>query len=444
MSTLSKSVARHVHVAAASVRPSSAAPGIARAGRRRHFATEAATGSLAGLTDEQQAIQDLARQFSREEVVPRAAEYDRSMAASRLLFPWDIIKKGHEAGLMNLHVPEDCGGPGLGVFTSALVSEELGYGCTGVSTGTLVLFRSQPTVFEANGLASAPVIVAGSDEQKREYLGRLTAEPLIASYCVTEPSAGSDVANIATRAVKDGDKYILNGSKCWITGAGHANWFFVLAVTDASAKANKRLSGFIVDANTPGITIDSKLINMGQRCSDTRLLTFDNVAVPVKNLLGKEGDGFKIAMKAFDITRPLVASAAVGLAQRALSEAAWYAQERKTFGKPIIQHQAIGTMLAQMAVGVESSRALVWKAGLAKDGGDPRNTYYASLAKALASETAVSNANKAVQIFGGSGFNTEYPVEKLYRDAKIFELYEGTTQIQHIIISRQVEKDHAI
>ncbi|KAK4057753.1 hypothetical protein OIO90_001401 [Microbotryomycetes sp. JL221] len=397
--------------------------------KRQQFATDASAGSsLGGLNDEQQAIQDLARSFSHDEIVPRAAEYDRSMA-----FPWEIVRKGHEAGLMNLHVPEDCGGPGLGVFTSALVSEELGYGCTGVST-----------VFEANGLASAPVIVAGTDEQKKEYLGRLTAEPLIASYCVTEPSAGSDVANIATRAVKEGDKYILNGSKCWITGAGHANWFFVLAVTDASAKANRRLSGFIVDANTPGITIDSKLINMGQRCSDTRLLTFDNVAVPAKNLLGGEGDGFKIAMKAFDITRPLVASAAVGLAQRALSEAARYAQERKTFGRPIIQHQAIGTLLAQMAIAVESSRALVWKAGLAKDAGDSRNTYYASLAKALASESAVANANKAVQIFGGSGFNTEYPVEKLYRDAKIFELYEGTTQIQHIIISRQVEKDHAI
>ncbi|GAA5891839.1 hypothetical protein JCM8208_002908 [Rhodotorula glutinis] len=403
------------------------------------------------LTEEQASIRELARQFTANEIIPVAAEHDRTMK-----YPWEVIKKAHAEGLLNVHVPEEYGGAGLSVMSSSLVSEELAYGCTGIQTA-----------IEANGLASAPVIIGGNDAQKRKYLGRLTEEPLMCAYGVSEPGAGSDVASITTKATLEGDKYVINGSKCWITNGGVANWYFVLAKTDASGKPHKSLSGFIVDADTPGITVENKLINMGQRCSDTRIINFENVVVPKENLLGKEGDGFKIAMGAFDITRPLVASGAVGLAQRALAEAAKYAHDRKTFGVPIIQHQAIGTMLAEMAIGVENSRNAVWRASCAKDANDPRTTYLASIAKAYASATAVSNADKCVQIFGGAGFNTEYPAEKLYRDAKIFTLYEGTTQvsptlplaptplapppdppypplqIQNLIISRVVANDYA-
>ncbi|GAA6044582.1 hypothetical protein JCM8097_000721 [Rhodosporidiobolus ruineniae] len=395
----------------------------------RTYASEAGYtgGPTFELTEEQVAVRELARQFTANEIVPVAAEYDRTMK-----YPWEVIKKAHAEGLVNVHVPEEYGGAGLSVFSSSLVSEELAYGCSGIQTA-----------IEANGLASAPLIVAGSDAQKRKYLGRLVDEPLMAAYGVSEPGAGSDVAGISTKATKEGDGYVINGSKMWITNGGVANWYFVLAKTDPSAKPHKSLSGFIVDADTPGITVESKLINMGQRCSDTRIINFENVVVPKENLLGKEGDGFKIAMSAFDITRPLVASGAVGLAQRALAEAAKYAHERKTFGTPIIQHQAISTMLAEMAIGVECSRNAVWRAALAKDAADPRTTYLASIAKAFASRTAVVNADKAVQIHGGAGYNTEYPVEKLFRDSKIFELYEGTTQIQNLIISRVVANDYA-
>ncbi|KAB5587980.1 Acyl-CoA dehydrogenase [Ceratobasidium theobromae] len=251
----------------------------------------------------------------------------------------------------------------------------------------------------------------------------MTEEPLVAAYGVTEPGAGSDVANISTRAVKNGDKWVLNGTKMWITNAGHANWFFVLARTDSSQPASRGMTGFVVEANSPGITLGKKEINMGQRCSDTRMVTFEDVQVPEEHVVGVPGEGFKIAMKAFDITRPLVASAAVGLAQRALEEATQYAQTRKTMGVPIIQHQAVAFMLADMAIQTEAARVLVWKAAWSKDAGQ-RNTFYASMAKTLASRTAVENANLAVQVFGGAGFNTEYPVEKLFRDSKIFELYE--------------------
>ncbi|BGP04353.1 hypothetical protein JCM10049v2_000151 [Rhodotorula toruloides] len=411
------------------LRTSRTAP-LLRARPTRSYASEASEytgGPTFELSEEQVGIRDLARSFTANEIIPVAAEYDRTMK-----YPWEVIKKAHAEGLLNVHVPEEYGGAGLSVMSSSIVSEELAYGCTGMQTA-----------IEANGLASAPLIVAGSDAQKRSYLGRLTEEPLMCAYGVSEPGAGSDVASIKTKAVREGDKFVLNGQKCWITNGGVANWYFVLAKTDPSAKPHKALSGFIVDASTPGITVENKLINMGQRCSDTRIINFENVVVPKENLLGREGDGFKIAMGAFDITRPLVASGAVGLAQRALAEAAKYAHDRKTFGVPIIQHQAIGTLLAEMAIGVETARNAVWRAACAKDNNDPRTTYLASVAKAYASRVAVTNADKCVQIHGGAGYNTEYPAEKLFRDSKIFELYEGTTQIQNLIISRVVANDYA-
>ncbi|OCF71200.1 acyl-CoA dehydrogenase [Kwoniella mangroviensis CBS 8886] len=367
---------------------------------RRSMASAArpATGPVSfALDDDQRGIQELAQSFTRDKIVPAAAEYDRSMA-----YPWPILKEAHSLGLLNTHIPEAYGGPELGLLECALVSESLAYGCTGMQTA-----------MEANGLAEAPLIVAASHETKMKYLGRMTEEPLMAAYCVTEPGAGSDVAGIKTKAEKKGDKWVLNGSKM-CTNAGHANWFFVLAVTDPSAPPSKGMTGFVVDADTQGIVLGKKEINMGQRCSDTRQVTFQDVVVPEENVLGKPGEGFKIAMKAFDITRPLVAAAAVGLAQRALEEATKYAQERKTMGQPIINHQGVAFMLADMAIGAEAARGLVWRAAWAKDCGE-RNTFYASMAKAFASKTAVENSNLGVQVFGGAGFNTEMPMEKLYR-----------------------------
>ncbi|KAI8907674.1 acyl-CoA dehydrogenase/oxidase [Powellomyces hirtus] len=372
-----------------------------------------------GLNAEQKELQDLARKFTLNEIIPKAAHHDRTGE-----YPTEILKKAWELGLMNLHIPEEHGGLGLSVLDCAIVTEELAFGCTGIQTAA-----------EANGLAQAPVILAGNKFQKDKYLGRMTEEPLMCAYGVTEPGAGSDVAGLQTRAVKKGDKWIINGGKMWITNGGKANWYFVLAKTDDNASTGKAFTGFIVDGNTPGITVGKKELNMGQRASDTRGITFEDVVVPEENVLGEVGAGFKIAMGAFDITRPLVAAGAVGLARRALDEAAKYSLERKTMGKPIASHQAVAFMLADMAIGVEAARNMTWKSAWLRDNGK-RNTYWASMAKAYASEVANKNAADAVQIFGGNGYNSEYPVEKLMRDAKIFMIYEGTSQVQRLVISR--------
>eukprot|EP01060_Flectonema_neradi_P005278 TRINITY_DN134_c1_g5_i1.p1 TRINITY_DN134_c1_g5~~TRINITY_DN134_c1_g5_i1.p1 ORF type:complete len:408 (+),score=101.84 TRINITY_DN134_c1_g5_i1:68-1225(+) len=366
------------------------------------------------LNEEQQMIQDMARKFAKEVMIPVAAHHDKTGE-----YPQDVFAKAWENGLANTHVPEQYGGPGLSNLDSVIITEELAYGCTGMGTA-----------LEANGLASAPVLVAGSEEQKTEYLGRLTAEPIQAAYCVTEPGAGSDVQGIKTKAVKKGDEYVVNGSKMWITNGGVANWYFLLAKSEEEG-----FLGFVVDADTPGITKLPKEINMGQRCSDTRGITFEDVVIPAKNLLGKPGDGFKIAMKAFDKTRPPVAMGAVGLARRAYEEAVAYAKERQTFGKAIAEHQAIQFMLADMLMGIEAGRLLVYQAAIAADEGK-RNTHLASMAKCFCADHANKVATDAVQIFGGNGFNSGYPVEKLMRDAKIYQIYEGTSQVQRMIISR--------
>ncbi|XP_054623931.1 medium-chain specific acyl-CoA dehydrogenase, mitochondrial isoform X2 [Dunckerocampus dactyliophorus] len=338
-----------------------------------------------------------------------------------------IIKKAWELGLMNSHIAEDYGGMGLSIFDSCLITEELAYGCTGVQTA-----------IEANSLGQMPVIIAGNDAQKKKYLGRMTEEPLMCAYCVTEPGAGSDVASVKTRAVRKGDEYVVNGQKMWITNGGKANWYFLLARTDPDPKCptNKAFTGFIVDADTPGVQAGRKEMNMGQRCSDTRGITFEDVRIPKENVLLGEGAGFKIAMGAFDKTRPPVAAGATGLAQRALDEATAYALERKTFGKLIAEHQAISFLLAEMAMKVELARMAYQRAAWEVDRGR-RNTYYASIAKAFAGDIANQVASDAVQIFGGNGFNSDYPVEKLMRDAKIYQIYEGTAQIQRLIISRE-------
>ena len=372
------------------------------------------------LTEEQVQIQELARKFAREEIIPKAAHHDQTGE-----FPREIVKKAWDIGLMNTHVPAEYGGAGLGVLDGCIITEEFAYGCTGIATA-----------MEANGLAAAPVIVAGNEEQKKEFLGRLTREPLFAAYCVTEPGAGSDVVGIRTFAKRVGDDYMINGEKMWITNASVANWYFLLAYTDPSAK-HRGMSGFIVPRETPGVTVGKKEKNLGQRASDTRGITFEDVKVPAKYLLGKEGDGFKIAMSAFDHTRPTVSSGAVGLARRAMDEAIKYATERSAFGQPIAKYQAVSFMIADMAKDVEAARLLVWQAAWAIDNGR-RNTKLASFAKAFAADVAMRVTTDAVQVFGGYGYSQEYPVEKLMRDAKIYQIYEGTSQIQRLIIAKEI------
>merc|ERR1711936_1399770 len=341
------------------------------------------------VTEEQQEFLDLAEQFTKNEIIPVAPHYDRTGE-----YPWPVLKKAHETGIM--------------------------------------------TAIEANGLGSMPVMIAGNHEQKKKYLGRLIEEPLMCAYGVTEPGAGSDVSGVKTKAEKKGDEWVINGQKMWITNGGVASFYFVLARTNPDPKcpASKAFTGFIVDRDTPGLTPGRKEQNMGQRASDTRGITFEDVVVPKENVLIGEGAGFKVAMGAFDKTRPPVAAGAVGIAQRALDEATKYATERKTFGTPIINHQAVNFMLADMAIGIESSRLCYMKAGWQADNGI-RNTYMASIAKCLAGDVANKAATDAVQVFGGNGFNCEYPVEKLMRDAKIYQIYEGTAQIQRIIIGRE-------
>ena len=372
------------------------------------------------LSSEQQSLIDLARDFGQKEMAPLVEKYDQSGE-----YPWPVIKKAHEVGLINTHIAPENGGLGLSVLDGCLIAEELSSFCSGMYTA-----------LEANGLAQAPLIVAGNDAQKKEFLEPLTQAPLMAAYAVTEPHAGSDVQGIKTTAKKVGSDYVINGSKMWITNASVANWFFVLAYTDKEAGV-KGMSGFMVPANTPGIEVGKKEKNLGQRCSDTRGIVFTDVKIPEKNRLGAEGDGFKIAMKAFDHTRPPVAAGALGVAKAAMQHAIRYAGERKTFGVPIAKHQAISFMIAEMAMNIEAARLLVWKSAYEIDQGR-RNTKFAAMAKAFAADMCNKVCTDAVQVFGGYGYSTEYPVEKLYRDSKIFQIYEGTSQIQRLIIAKEI------
>uniref|UniRef100_A0A914I5C0 Medium-chain specific acyl-CoA dehydrogenase, mitochondrial n=1 Tax=Globodera rostochiensis TaxID=31243 RepID=A0A914I5C0_GLORO len=341
-------------------------------------------------------------------------------------FPWEVIKKAHANGFMNVDIPSEYGGLDLELVSNVLISETIGYGCTGI--GTVIL---------GNDLAATPLIIGASEEVKKKFLSRLIDEPIMASYCVTEPGAGSDVAGLKTKAEKKGDEWVINGSKMWITNGGVANWYFVLARTDPKASTGTAFTAFVVDGDTPGIVRGKKEINMGQRCSDTRAISFEDVVVPSSQIIGAAGEGFKIAMKTFDKTRPIVAALAVGLAARALDEASKYSLERKTFGVPIAQHQGVSFLLADMAINLELSRLMTYKSAQEVDSGRP-GAYWASIAKCFAADTANQTAANTVQIFGGNGFNTEFPAEKLMRDAKIFQIYEGTSQIQRLVISRQL------
>jgi len=366
-------------------------------------------------------IRDLAKNFAQREIVPAAARYDHEQT-----FPHDIYQKARDVGLLNLTIPSEYGGGGQGVLELALVTEQLAWGCTGIG-GAIGL----------NAVASDAILVAGTEAQKREYLGRLVRGEL-GCYAATEPGAGSDVAGLQTRAVLRGNEYVLSGTKIWISNATEASFAVVFAKTDPAA-GHKGLSTFLVDFNRPGVSVGRKLEKLGQRASPAAEVYLEEVVVPRSALLGEVGAGFLVAMRVFDRSRPMNAASAVGLTQRCLDEALRYALERRTMGKPIIEHQAIGHKLADMAIRVEAARLLVHEASWLLDRG-LRNTTHAAFAKAFAADTATWAASEAVQVFGGMGYSTEFPVEKLYRDAKVLQIYEGTSEIQRNIIVRELSQ----
>jgi len=372
------------------------------------------------LSDDLKMLQNLARDFTRKEITPKAEHYDRTGE-----WPWEIFNKAREVGLVNLNIPEEYGGLGASVLEECIVGGEMAYGCTGIETALML-----------NQLASLPLLIAGTAKQKEQYLTRLTEEGKIMSYALTEPDAGSDVAGIKTTAIKKGDHYVLNGGKTWITDAPVASFFVVFAKTNPAA-GHRGMSCFMVERDYPGVSVGKPLEKMGQHAAQTAQVFFENVEVPEENRLGAEGDGFMIAMRVFDKSRPPVAAAATGLAHRALDEAVKYAGERTTFGQPIYQHQGVGFMLADMKIRAEAARDLAWKSAWLVDNGKP-NTTEAAIAKAFCADAAMQNATDAVQVFGGNGYSREYPVEKLMRDAKIYQIYEGTTQIQKLIIVREL------
>jgi acyl-CoA dehydrogenase len=370
------------------------------------------------LTDEQKSLREMAHDFAVREIRPVAWEYDKDGT-----WPQDTIEKAWDIGLMNSHIPEEYGGAGAGYLDGCLIEEELSWGCSGIQT-----------TLGCNGLATAPVIAGGSEEIKREYLGRLTEAPLLASFCLTEPDAGSDVASMRTTAVRRGDKYVINGAKCFITNGGYANWYTVYAKTDKEA-GQRGISAFVVPRDA-GVVVDKKEDKLGQRASNTATISFNDVEVPAENLLGEENHGFKLAMMTLDRTRPGVAAMATGIARAAFEFATDYSKERVQFGVPIAMHQAIQFMIADMATDIEAARLLTWKSAVMLDN-DERNTLISSHAKRFAADTAMKVTTDAVQIYGGYGFIKDYPVEKLFRDAKIMQLYEGTSQIQRLVIARE-------
>lgn len=372
-----------------------------------------------GLTEEQKMIQQLARDFARNEIAPVAEHYDKTHE-----YAWPVVKKAQELGLTCATIPEEYGGLGLSLFEEVLVQEELAWGCSGMSTAIGV-----------NNLAILPILIAGNEEQKKEYCGRMV-DGQLAAYCATEPEAGSDLASIKTTARKENDHYVLNGNKTFITGGTVADFYTVFAYTDPSVRY-KGMSCFIVDREWEGVSVGKPFEKMGQHASDTAEVIFDDVRVPESHLLGEEGIGFLVAMKVFDRSRPGTAAGAVGVAQRALDESIRYAKERTTWGKPLWQHQAVGHMIADMAIEVEAARLLVWKCAWDFDSGGS-NTMSTAFAKAYAADTAMKITTDAVQVFGGYGYMAEYPVEKLMRDVKIFQIYEGTSQIQREIVVREL------
>jgi len=374
------------------------------------------------LTEEQEQMQKCARDFAAAEIIPIAAEYDEKEE-----IPWQVIEKAYEAGLMNLAIPAELGGQGIDPLTAAIITEEIAYGCLGVN-GT----------FGANELAVQPILIAGTEEQKKQFLPDFCAKPQLAAFGLTEPEAGSDVSNVQTRAVRDGDHYVLNGNKCFITNGDSAALYTIFATIDKSL-GHKGLCAFIVPGDTPGIRGGKKEQKMGDRCSEVAEVILEDVRVPAADLLGKEGDGFKIAMETLDVTRPGIGAAAVGVARRAFEEARKYSLQRIQFGKPIAANQAIQFMFAEMATKIDAARLLVWRSAQYLASGR-RASKEGSMAKFYAADVAMEATVDALQIMGGSGYMRDYPVEKLMRDAKILQIYEGTNQVQRMVIAREILK----
>jgi acyl-CoA dehydrogenase len=372
------------------------------------------------MSDEHKGLIETARRFTKEKITPIAAECDH-----KSVFPMDVFKEAWEIGLINPTCPAEYGGAGMGELENAMIAEELSYGCTGIQTS-----------FLANGLALTPIKLGGNEEQKKKYLGLLASEPVMASYATSEPDAGSDVAGLKTKFTQHGDDYVLNGQKCWITNATYARFYVVFATSDANLR-HKGIAAFIVDRDTPGLRVGKKEDKLGQRASDTAQIFLEDVKVPKANLLAPAGHGFKLAMETFNQTRPDIGAAATGLMRRALDECVSYSKERKTFGTPIGNHQLIQWMLAEMAIRAEGTRLLYQKAAWNLDQG-LRDPIVSSFAKAYGADSAMQTAVDAVQIFGGNGYVKEYPVEKLMRDAKVLQIYEGTSQIQRLVIAKQL------
>jgi len=372
------------------------------------------------LSDDLKMLQQMARDFTAQEITPKAEHYDVSGE-----WPWPLFHKAREVGLVNLNIPEEYGGMGASVLEECLIAEEMAYGCSGIQTALML-----------NQLAMLPILIGGNNDQKKKYFPWLIEEGKVAAYCMTEPDAGSDVAGIKTTAIRQGDTYILNGSKTWITDGPVASFFTVFAKTDPDA-GHKGMSCFIVERDWPGVSTSKPLEKMGQHAAQACQVFFENVEVPAANLLGTEGGGFMIGMGVFDKSRPPVAAAALGVARRALDESVRYAGERTAFGQPISRFQGVGFMLSDMAIRVEAGRHLAYKSAWDVDNGH-RNTMSAAIAKSFCADAAMQNATDAVQVFGGNGYSREYPVEKLMRDAKIYQIYEGTTQIQKQIILREL------
>jgi len=370
-------------------------------------------------TPEQEALREMTHKFAANEIRPRAAEWDREG-----VFPLDLFRKAFDLGLMTGFIPEIYGGQGLTMLESCILEEEISWGCSGVATS-----------MNANALALGPILLAGTEEQKRAFVQPFATEFRFASFCLTEPGAGSDVGGISTTARRDGDGYVLNGRKCFITNGVHASQYTVFASTDRS-RGHKGLSAFVVPRETPGVSSGKKEDKMGQRASETSDVLFEDVLVPEANRLGAEGEGFKIAMRTIDYARAGVAAMAVGVARAAYEHAAGYGRQRVQFGQPIAMNQAIYFLLADMATDIEAARLLTWKAAWLADQGR-RNTKESSFAKAFAADLAMRAATDAVQIFGGYGYMKDYPVEKLMRDAKLLQIFEGTSQIQRMVIAKE-------
>ncbi len=372
------------------------------------------------LNEEQIAMQKMAIDYVENEIIPVAAEYDEKEE-----MPVDLVRKMAAEGFSSINIPEEYGGAGMDEATLCLVFEELGRGCAGIATSV-----------GANSLASLPILLAGNEEQKKKYLTAISRGKL-ASFCLTEPNAGSDVSAISTTAMKDGNEYVLNGCKCFITNGTYADYYVIFAIVDPKRGA-RTLTPFIVEKGTPGLSADKKEKKMGIRASNTAEVILDSVRIPEENRLGKEGGGFRAAMETFDMSRPMIAILSVGLARAAYEAAAEYARERVQFGKPIIQQQAIQFMLADMVMEIEAARALVYKVADMVGKKERSLPAYSAMAKAYASDVAMRVTVDALQVMGGYGYTRDYPLEKYMRDAKIMQIYEGTNQIQRLVIANGI------